>query len=24
MHETLGGIILDINEIRELVSQFDQ
>ncbi len=24
MHETLGGIILDINEIKELVSQFDQ
>jgi acetyl-CoA carboxylase biotin carboxyl carrier protein len=24
LYETLGGIILDINEIRELVSQFDQ
>lgn len=24
MYETLGGIILNINEIKELVSQFDQ
>lgn len=23
MYETLGGIVLDINEIKELVSQFD-